>query len=486
MASLGAKLRFLATAGVGFFADGYLNLSIGLVVPILGYLYFPGGAVSTIDGDVIKGALSLGMIVGQIAFGTLADTWGRHVIYGKELMLTLFGTFLVILLPWKNFSASAVTTWVSVFRVVTGIGIGADYPLSSSLAAEKNPFGTRAKQILTVFSNIGLGSFTSGIVLLILLKAFESSVADNQRHLEWVWRLLLGLAIIPASLTLYARLTIGETGPYKQFVIERDGEKRGLKHQWRDFRAYFSEWKHAKVLIATSLSWFLYDIAYYGINFNQSVILAKIGFAKGSTHWETLYKTAVGNIIVQSAGYLPGFYVAIFLPDLIGRRQLQLYTCALVSVFYAIWAGLSTPSAHTGTAGLMVMFTLTQFTLNIGPNATTFLIPAEVFPTRVRGTAHGISAAAGKCGAVLTAFAFGSVEDAIGLSGVLGIFSGVMALTALVTLWIPETKGRTLAEIENDVLYSPGSADHDSGADQSPVPSAYKVDVQAKDQAEAV
>lgn len=142
MTSLGAKLRFLATAGVGFFADGYLNLTIGLgmfrvntkedpvlinfsVVPILGYLYFPGGAVSTVDGDVIKGALSLGMIVGQIAFGTLADTWGRHVIYGKELILTLFGTFMVIILPWKNFSASAVTTWVSVFRVVTGIGIGA-------------------------------------------------------------------------------------------------------------------------------------------------------------------------------------------------------------------------------------------------------------------------------------------------------------------------------------------------------------------------
>lgn len=157
-----------------------------------------------------------------------------------------------------------------------------------------------------------------------------------------------------------------------------------------------------------------------------------------------------------------------------------------MSVFYAIWAGLSAPAAHTGIAGLMVMFVLSQFTLNIGPNATTFLIPAEVFPTRVRGTAHGISAAAGKCGAVLTAFAFGSVEDAIGLSGVLGIFSGVMALTALVTLWIPETKGRTLAEIEDDVLYSPNSVVGDSGADQSPVPSAYKVNVQAKDQAEAV
>ena len=132
------------------------------------------------------------------------------------------------------------------------------------------------------------------------------------------------------------------------------------------------------------------------------------------------------------------------------------------------------------------MFTLSQFTLNIGPNATTFLIPAEVFPTRVRGTAHGISAAAGKCGAVLTAFAFGSVEDAIGLSGVLGIFSGVMGLTAMVTLWIPETKGRTLAEIENDALYSAPTVGGDSGVDESPVPSAYKVDVQAKDQSEVV
>lgn len=132
------------------------------------------------------------------------------------------------------------------------------------------------------------------------------------------------------------------------------------------------------------------------------------------------------------------------------------------------------------------MFTLSQFTLNIGPNATTFLIPAEVFPTRVRGTAHGISAAAGKCGAVLTAFAFGSVEDAIGLSGVLGIFSGVMALTALVTLWIPETKARTLAEIESDVLYSTPTVGGDSSADESPVSSAYKVDVQAKDHSEAV
>lgn len=88
--------------------------------------------------------------------------------------------------------------------------------MSSSLSAEKSPLGSRAVQVLTVFSNIGLGNIAASIIFLILLKAFEGSVAGNERHLEWVWRLLLGLGIIPAALTLYARFTISETTPYRQ------------------------------------------------------------------------------------------------------------------------------------------------------------------------------------------------------------------------------------------------------------------------------
>jgi PHS family inorganic phosphate transporter-like MFS transporter len=71
-------------------------------------------------------------------------------------------------------------------------------------------------QVLTVFSNIGLGNIAASIVFLILLKAFEGSISDSLDHLEWVWRLLLGIGIIPAAFTLYARLTITETVPYKQ------------------------------------------------------------------------------------------------------------------------------------------------------------------------------------------------------------------------------------------------------------------------------
>jgi PHS family inorganic phosphate transporter-like MFS transporter len=106
----------------------------------------------------------------------------------------------------------------------------------------------------------------------------------------------------------------------------------------------------------------------------------------------------------------------------------------------------------------MIVFAISQFLLTVGPNLTTFLLPAEAFPTRVRGTAHGISAAAGKCGAILTSFAFGTVEDIIGLDGVLGLFSGIMLLTALVTLWTPETKNHTLEGIEGGDLYQKESS----------------------------
>lgn len=193
------------------------------------------------------------------------------------------------------------------------------------------------------------------------------------------------------------------------------------------------------------------DIAYYGINFNQSVILARIGYGVGATPYLALWNTAVGNIIVQSAGYVPGFYVGIFLPDRIGRKTLQLWTCLAVAVAYAIWAGIT----HLGNTGsMMALFTVSQFLLTVGPNVTTFLLPAELFPTRVRGSAHGIAAATGKAGAVLTSFAFGTAADTMGIQGVLGLFSGIMFLAAVCTFFfVPETKGMTLEDLETDRLY---------------------------------
>ena len=145
MPSLLDKVKFLCVAGVGLFSDGYLNLTIGLglwiirsnmslfvtnsfaVVPMLGYLYWQdqGGEIPTVQSDIMKGTLNVGMAVGQLLFGVLGDALGRHKVYGKELLITLFGTLMVILLPWNNFDKQSIVAWIACFRVVTGIGIGA-------------------------------------------------------------------------------------------------------------------------------------------------------------------------------------------------------------------------------------------------------------------------------------------------------------------------------------------------------------------------
>ncbi len=91
-----------------------------------------------------------------------------------------------------------------------------DYPMTSTLSAEHNIIGTRARLIMLVFSFIGLGSLAGGIVFTVLLAAFKSGIESNINRLEWVWRLLLGLGIIPVAFTLYARLKMKETKPYEK------------------------------------------------------------------------------------------------------------------------------------------------------------------------------------------------------------------------------------------------------------------------------
>ncbi|TPX12504.1 uncharacterized protein E0L32_000681 [Thyridium curvatum] len=444
-----SSAKFLTITGVGQFADGYLNTTIGLVVPMLAYVYFQDAnyKIPTISNNIMKGGLSIGMILGQVMFGVFGDAFGRHAIYGRELMLTMVGTLLVITAP-PQLGHGGIVAWVAVFRVVTGFGVGGDYPMSSSLALEYNIGWSRAKTVLAIFSCGSLGAFSAAIVYMILLAGFKSAIESNLWYLQWVWRLLLGFGLVPCAATIYARLRIAETRPYEKYVAK---DHRGLGDQWREFREYFSNWKHARTLFAVSAIWFLFDIAFYGVNLNQSTILSNLGFGAGDTVWETLFNTAKGNLIQVIAGYMPGYWLGIFLPDLIGRVRHQLLGCAIVSILYAVWAGVQ---SHTGTGGLFALFVISQFTLNAGAASSTFLIPVEVFPTRVRATAHGIAAASGKAGAVLTSFAFGTATQAIGFSGILGLFAGVMAVCTALTLLIPETRGKSIEEIEQGAMYN--------------------------------
>eukprot|EP01137_Pigoraptor_chileana_P029180 Opistho-2@14043 len=94
------------------------------------------------------------------------------------------------------------------------------------------------------------------------------------------------------------------------------------------------------------------------------------------------------------------------------------------------------------------------FFANWGPNSTTFVIPAELFPSKYRSTAHGISAAWGKAGAIIGTFGFGTMKDNIGLQKTIGILAAVNFAGLLCTYFVPETKNKTLEELGGDIDYA--------------------------------
>jgi len=238
--------------------------------------------------------------------------------------------------------------------------------------------------------------------------------------------------------------TIVHPGPQPSPSAEKGAGIKGAaakkKAHFREFLIYFSEWRHAKTLIGTCFCWFFLDIAFYGINLNQSVVLQQIGFAgKGEPEWTSLFHIATGNLIITALGFVPGYYVTVLTIEYLGRKWIQVQGFLMAALFLGILAGKFTTLS---IPAFVVCFALLQFFFNFGANATTFIYPAEVFPTRVRATAHGMSAASGKAGAIISSLAFNSLSKKIGTPNVLWIFFGCCLAGACFTFLLPEVKGR--------------------------------------------
>jgi PHS family inorganic phosphate transporter-like MFS transporter len=113
-----------------------------------------------------------------------------------------------------------------------------------------------------------------------------------------------------------------------------------------------------KTLFGATSTWFLLDIAFCGTNLNQSVPLADIGFSTGKTHYDVLMKNAVGNLIIAAAGYVPGYFVTIFLIERLGRRWIQVQGFFICALMFGILAG---GYSHLSTAGRFVCFAMRRF-----------------------------------------------------------------------------------------------------------------------------
>ncbi|MCO5611491.1 hypothetical protein L7F22_065744 [Adiantum nelumboides] len=493
----------IIVAGMGFFTDAYDLFCIATVTKLLGRLYYynpstgqpgvlPAGASAAVTGVALIGTLT-----GQLFFGWLGDKLGRKKVYGVTLMLMV----ICSIASGLSFGSTAKSVIITLcfFRFWLGFGIGGDYPLSATIMSEYANTRTRGAFIAAVFAMQGFGILAGAAVAIIVSSSFNhvyprpsfetDQLASTPPQADFVWRIIFMMGSIPALLTYYWRMKMPETARYTALVagntkraaqdmatvlnmqFEDDAARaEAIKESQREqpyglFSRKFLK-RHGLHLLGTTSCWFFLDIAFYSSNLFQKDVLTGVGWLPPAAEMsaiEEVYRIARAQALIALCSTVPGYWVTVFTIDIIGRFVIQLQGFFFMTAFML---AVAIPYDHWVSKDHGAFFALYAFTFffsNFGPNSTTFIVPAELFPARLRSTCHGISSAAGKAGAILGAFGFqyawedpDPAKDDYGYGPGIGHQKTLIALAAcnaagfLFTFLVPETKGRSLEEISGE------------------------------------
>ncbi|WP_338599214.1 MFS transporter [Sulfolobus tengchongensis] len=435
------------TAGMGFFTDAYDLFIISAILDVLKQLNSPNFPLNGVTTGLLASSALFTAIVGQLVFGFLGDKIGRKAIYGVEAILMTLGAL------FSAFSPNIY--WLIAFRSIMGLGIGGDYPISATIMSEYANVKDRGKLVALVFANQGLGSLAAVAVGAGAALVFP---------LDTAWRVMAAIGAIPAATVIYLRRKTPETPRYSLLA---KGDVEGAKKAAEFLGAKIEEKKaiakplsvseflskYWLTLIGTAGTWFILDIAFYGTGIYSGTITQLI---LGSP-------SSIANLIIeQGLPYMVGFFgyfTAVALMDKLGRKVIQTQGFIMMAIIYAVVSSLILTKG-TKIIGLTIpaelaflIYALSFFFIDFGPNTTTFVIPAEVYPTRARTTGHGISAAAGKLGAAITTYVFPSLLVSMGLKNILVMLSILSIIGAVLTIIaVKETKGKSLEEITGEEI----------------------------------
>ena len=188
------------------------------------------------------------------------------------------------------------------------------------------------------------------------------------------------------------------------------------------------------------MPWFLQDLSTYGIGIFTRTILADM-FGHQSGRARNLADIVSSDVLAAKGAaaidvlLIVGIVAAVFLTDTVGRIPLQIFGFVGCAIGLLIASLSLDHGGGTSTALMFGGFVLFSFMTNLGPNAQTYLLSGEVFPTALRGTGAGFAAAFAKVGAATTAFLFPILLADIGTTTVLHILAGTSLLGALIT-WL--------------------------------------------------
>ena len=423
----------------GIFTDAYDLFSINLVMVILAYQYDQPSWLTSMVAD----SCILGTIIGQLGFGYVGDLLGRRRASIVTSVLLIFGALSSALLSW-NIGAVSPPYFLVIWRLILGIGIGGEYPISASVVAERSDKmanTSRGSQVAGMFSSQGIGNLVAPIVMLLLLLIFGDLYGV-------VWRAALLFGAIPAILVVYPRFKMDESKHFEKVKSESQmhptEESNKRKVSLRFILKHYG-WQ----LIGTAGSWFIFDIVFYGNGLFSGTLIEMMGFGGKSPGVDSFIATSEYNIIIGCIA-LPGYWFGTLLIDFYGRKTLQL--CGFIAMFVlyvAIGIGYTTLEDHAPL--FIILYGLTYFASNAGPNTTTYVMPTEVFPTKIRARCHGISAASGKLGALLGGAAMKPVLDTWGV-GVTLIICGAISLIGvfLTIFFVKESRDISLDDLDHE------------------------------------
>lgn len=453
----GMQWLIWSLAAAGKFFEGFVVFMTGVALPLLSNEFNIGAA----EHGIIGAASLFGILVGAVGLGGLSDRFGRKPMFVAEMVI--FCAFLVALIFCTNF------TFLVICLFGIGLSLGCDYPTAHMIISESIPSTSRGKLVLGAFAFQAVGALAGTAIGYLVLSTLPEISA---------WRWMYASAIIPAILVTVGRFYIVESANWlssrghidkaelavKKLLVRkpqypaevklagREGPSHGSE-SGQTFAALFNKTNRRATILA-SVPWFLQDLGTYGIGiFTPTILAAAVG--ANSDHARSVADLIANDITAAKGAALItsllifGIIFAVMLADTVGRIALQILG------FIGCAAGLLLASLSSnftgGTQTLLIFagFMLFNFMTNLGPNAQTYLLAGEVFPTAIRGKGAGFAAAFAKIGAVATAFLFPILLDAIGTQALLYGLIVVSILGAIVTwMYRIETTGVNLDALE--------------------------------------
>ena len=431
-------------SAMGGLLFGYDWVVIGGAKPFY-ELYFGISDSPLMQGVAMSTAL-VGCLVGAMVAGAAADRWGR-----KPLLTTAAVLFTVSAVGTGLFNDF---TLFNIARFVGGMGIGVASALAPMYIAEVSPTEIRGRMVSLNQMTIVLGILGAQIVNMLLAR--DTSVAESQAwNVAWGWRWMFWAETVPAALFLVMSFFIPESPVYLKIKDERlkmrderydytmDEKKQCSPTNYISHLSSLISTKYRKVLvlglfIAVFQQWCGTNVIF---NYAQEI------FTGAGYDVDGMFI----DIVITGIANVAFTFVALYTIEKWGRRTLMLIGAGGLGLIYLTLGTCYFMEVKGVLMVVLVVTAISVYAMTLGPVTWTLL--AEIFPNRIRGIAMATCTFALWVGCCTLTFSFPSMNAALGSSGTFWIYSAICCC-AFVFLWnrCPETKGKSLEELENELV----------------------------------